>query len=202
MRHWTESLIAQIMAFGRGEVIIWTNVYFLPIVSRSTKFLARKYIRNVVFKISAILSWSQYAAIPWNTETKMSSFWRNLRHCPHWKLSKWQLPVQSMTKISSKWWQFCSVLLSVCHRSFVWRIYLPIGLVVQMDQLCRTWMISSVWSSNSLLNYFDSAIGNVTHNWTANESLQPRSYMLQLNWRSDTRRFHLLVPDLQTSSNG
>ena len=41
-----------------------------------------------------------------NTETKMSSFWWNFHHWLHWKLSKWQLPVQPMMKISSKWRHF------------------------------------------------------------------------------------------------
>ena len=30
----------------------------------------------------------------------------NFRHWLHWKLSEWQLPVQPVTKISSKWWHF------------------------------------------------------------------------------------------------
>ena len=40
------------------------------------------------------------------TETKMSSFWWNFHHWLHWKLSKWQLPVQPVIKISSKWRHF------------------------------------------------------------------------------------------------
>ena len=40
------------------------------------------------------------------TETEMSSFWRNFRHWLHWKLSFWQLSVQPVMKISSKWWHF------------------------------------------------------------------------------------------------
>ena len=40
------------------------------------------------------------------TETEMSSFWRNFRHWRHWKLSFWQLSVQPVMKISSKWWHF------------------------------------------------------------------------------------------------
>ena len=41
-----------------------------------------------------------------DTETKMSSFWRNFNHWLHWKLSFWQLPVQPVMKISSKWKHF------------------------------------------------------------------------------------------------
>ena len=40
------------------------------------------------------------------TETEMSSFWRNLHHWLHRKLSKWQLSVQPVMKISSKWLHF------------------------------------------------------------------------------------------------
>ena len=36
----------------------------------------------------------------------MSSFWRNFHHWLHRKLSKWQLSVQSVIKISSKWQHF------------------------------------------------------------------------------------------------
>ena len=36
----------------------------------------------------------------------MSSFWWNFHHWLHWKLSKWQLPVQPVIKISSKWQHF------------------------------------------------------------------------------------------------
>ena len=36
----------------------------------------------------------------------MSSFWWNFHHWLHRKLSKWQLSVQPVTKISSKWWHF------------------------------------------------------------------------------------------------
>ena len=40
------------------------------------------------------------------TETKMLSFWWNLHHWLHWKLSFWQLSVQPVMKISSKWRHF------------------------------------------------------------------------------------------------
>ena len=41
-----------------------------------------------------------------DTESEMSSFWWNFHHWLHWKLSKWQLPVQPVIKISSKWRHF------------------------------------------------------------------------------------------------
>ena len=62
----------------------------------------------------------------------MSSFWRNFNHWLHWKLSFWQLPVQPVMKISSKWRHFrfsgddcmmtssngnISALLAICARS-------------------------------------------------------------------------------------
>ena len=40
------------------------------------------------------------------TETEMSSFWWHFHHWLHWKLSFWQLPVQLVMKISSKWQHF------------------------------------------------------------------------------------------------
>ena len=41
-----------------------------------------------------------------NTETEMLSFWWNFHHWLHWKLSFWQLSVQPVMKISSKWRHF------------------------------------------------------------------------------------------------
>ena len=41
-----------------------------------------------------------------STETEMLSFWRNFHHWLHWKLSIWQLPVQPVVKVSSKWQHF------------------------------------------------------------------------------------------------
>ena len=41
-----------------------------------------------------------------NTKMEKSSFWWNFRHWLHRKLSKWQLPVQPVMKISWKWWHF------------------------------------------------------------------------------------------------
>ena len=61
------------------------------------------YFVECVSKIKHILSVIHYTI----TETKMSSFWLNFHHWLHWKLSFWQLPVQPVIKISSKWRHFC-----------------------------------------------------------------------------------------------
>ena len=50
--------------------------------------------------------WENMYSLILFTETKMSSFWRNFNHWLHWKLSFWQLPVQPVMKISSKWRHF------------------------------------------------------------------------------------------------
>ena len=42
-----------------------------------------------------------------HTETEMLSFWWNFNHWLHRKLSFWQLSVQPVMKISSKWRHFC-----------------------------------------------------------------------------------------------
>ena len=53
------------------------------------------------------------------TETEMSSFWWNFHHWLHWKLSKWQLSMQPVTKMPSKWQHFrfsvVPVYTSSCH---------------------------------------------------------------------------------------
>ena len=55
------------------------------------------------------------------TETEMSSFWWNFHHWLHWKLSKWQLPVQPVMKISSKWRHFrFSVKINKAYNDVTW----------------------------------------------------------------------------------
>ena len=54
--------------------------------------------------IMSVSKWSyQPQGFPF-TETEMLSFWQYLPHWLHWKLSKWQLPMQPVMKILSKWW--------------------------------------------------------------------------------------------------
>ena len=78
------------------------------------------------------------------TETEMSSFWWNFHHWLHWKLSKWQLPVQPVMKISSKWRHF---RFSV--ESFLWDVithpcpYINGGLAKPSLKLCHVWVITS-----------------------------------------------------------
>ena len=50
-----------------------------------------------------------------HTETEKSSFWWNVHHWLHWKLSKWQLPVQPVMKISSNDDIFVSVSLHALY---------------------------------------------------------------------------------------
>ena len=48
----------------------------------------------------------RFDRLPLNTETKISSFRQNFHHLLQRKLSKWQLPVQPVMQISSKWEYF------------------------------------------------------------------------------------------------
>ena len=73
------------------------------------------------------LGWPHALLAVMVTETEMSSFWWNFHHWLHWKLSNWQLPVQPVMKISSKWRHFrfsggswdhtTALVLSWCSRA-------------------------------------------------------------------------------------
>ena len=52
-------------------------------------------------------------------ETEMTSFWWNFHHWLHRKLSYWQLSVQPVMKISSKWQHFCCSDISIWHNIHV-----------------------------------------------------------------------------------
>ena len=81
------------------------------------------------------------------TETEMS-FWWNFHHCLHRKLSLWQLSVQPVMEISSKWYFRFSVIVSfhkpmrcfdfevTCHECITvtssrarWRLRSPVSLL-------------------------------------------------------------------------
>ena len=55
-----------------------------------------------------LLTMVKACVIPNGSEMEMSSFWWNCHHWLHWKLSFWQLSVQPVMTISSKWQNFHS----------------------------------------------------------------------------------------------
>ena len=61
------------------------------------------------------------------------SFWRNLRHWLHWKLSKWQLPVQPVTKISSQWRHIRSSVIVRCQCHLQYSVAQPLSQSVITD---------------------------------------------------------------------
>ena len=92
--------------------------------------------------------WTGSALVQAITETKMSSFWRNFHHWLHWKLSFWQLPVQPVMNISSKWrlFRFSDRLSPVRRQALTrtsffwfhwfflpWYCYLSILLIQQLE---------------------------------------------------------------------
>ena len=67
-----------------------------------------------------LLAWPWQNTTHWNY---MSSFWRNFHHWLHWKLSFWQLSVQPVIKISSKWRHFrFSEGTTLPYRSITWHL--------------------------------------------------------------------------------
>ena len=86
-----------------------------------------------------------------NTEMEMSPFWWNFHHWLHWKLSKGQLLMQPVTKISSKWGCLC---FSEC-----WIIYRIMFLIFHNTKFCmdlyHQWgifMLCSTVPSNQWVN--------------------------------------------------
>ena len=77
----------------------------------SIRELSIKCLRPTLFyrRIKGYLHFLPFLSLRWRkyTETEKSSFWWNVHHWLHCKLSKWQLPVQPVMKISSKWRHFC-----------------------------------------------------------------------------------------------
>ena len=77
------------------------NVITYPLYNQSYF----KLVKGILVSVGIIVS--NFGTFCAYTEMKMSSFWRNFhhwlgenfRHWLHWKLSKWQLSVQPVTKI-------------------------------------------------------------------------------------------------------
>ena len=80
------------------------------------------------------------------TEREMSSFWWNFHHWLHWKLSFCELPVQSVTKIPSKWQYFCfSVYYQLISKpdnkaaAAAWPDPYVCALLAEMDTTLLAW---------------------------------------------------------------
>ena len=100
----------------------WTCLVMIPVVISYIYFLSHKNVsqwQKLCCDITIVNQSGHRLTRPnfsmtLSTETEMSSFWWNFHHWLHWKLSKWQLPVQPVMKISSKWRHFrFSVLVTL-----------------------------------------------------------------------------------------
>ena len=104
------------------------------------------------------------------TETEMSSFWRNFHHWLHRKLSKWQLSVQSMIKISSKWQHFrFSELRRTAGGSAHWVVWLWLSFKkIHFKTLSAKWqpfcfglyMLTTHWGRDKMDAIFQMTFSN------------------------------------------
>ena len=88
----------------------------------------------------------------------MMSFWRNFHHWLHWKLSFWQLSVQAVMKISSKWRHFhfnvwsCNRHLIIAHpfgmsfKVFIIDIYIYIYIDIYMKKNQQCYNVTTLSS--------------------------------------------------------
>ena len=75
----------------------------------------------------------------------MSSFWRNFHHWLHRKLSKWQLSVQSVIKISSKWQHFrFSVKVMFMHCCCVF-LHQSVDIHVDVECTLTLYLMNFSW---------------------------------------------------------
>ena len=94
-----------------GKILKWIllrNEYLIKTLSEP-KWHRRHLVAPGNYKSTHWLQMTHiYALLNWViiTETKMSSFWWKFHHWLHRKLSFWQLSVQPVMKISSKWRHF------------------------------------------------------------------------------------------------
>ena len=144
LTHWGRVKMAAILQLTSSNAFSWIKVYEfrsrfhcslflrvqLTIFQQGFRNCYKHSLRTVyhystytilcVFNMALLIKWYfGTETCPWGlqnyTETEMSSFWWNFRHWLHWKLSKWQLPVQPVIKISSKWRHFrFSVTIGDC----------------------------------------------------------------------------------------
>ena len=101
------------LSWSNDGLLYWMNSKFLIEIHTSLfKKMRLSLLQNVDHFVYASVYLYLFQKLkflllsPCNTETEMSSFWRNFHHWLHRKLSKWQLSVQSVIKISSKWQHF------------------------------------------------------------------------------------------------
>ena len=88
-----------------------------------------------------VISWTsirQNSQTDVYTETEISSFQRNYHHCVHRKLPIWQLPVQPVANISSKWRYFVSV-----YTMSIWRPLPSEVLCVKATSRSSRWSLDA-----------------------------------------------------------
>ena len=93
---------------------IATVMHIVDIVNYIPQII-RSYCALVCFSVSFMVYIGHFVPVSMSyTESKMW-FWCNFHDWLHWKLSFWQLPVQLMMKISSKFPFQCIDLVNLCY---------------------------------------------------------------------------------------
>ena len=77
------------------HISCWRLKEKLPVVTSSWRI----WTNSLVITYFTIVNIYKHSK---NTVKEMSSFWLHFHHWLHWKLSKWHLPVEPVTKMSSK----------------------------------------------------------------------------------------------------
>ena len=106
----------------------------------------------------------------YTSETAVQFFWRNYHHWLHWKLSKWQLLVQPLMKMSSRWQHFHFSVFHYAHRSVDSGI--NIGFIVRILYF-QQYVISGVFSKKAALSLKTTFLAR----WNSRMSSRPRILM-------------------------
>ena len=122
-------------------IIMWLSVMMRPWYGNA--FCITKGQRSRPFMISLLLAWTsslkrkclhfQEIFIPGCTGS--CHFWRNFYPWLHWKLSKWQLPLQPVMKISSKWPHYHFSVVMQTINSDKWVVSQPLIYVTNAGNI-------------------------------------------------------------------
>ena len=89
---------------------------------------------------------NQFEFCPKFTETEMLAFWWHFRHWLHWKLSFRQLSMQTVTKISSKWWHFCFSVRRIRYPWFFVQICFARHIIAFANKNGFQWATLCLWT--------------------------------------------------------
>ena len=142
-------------ARSRVNLLKYNNVWLE--VKKLKHFILNVMLSSPVNEMNNTLTAINGTTCITKTKTEMLSFWQNFNHWLHQKLARWQLPVQPVIKIPSKWRQLCFIegySIKLCWCGYYGSAGVVYGSIKQSYSILFWYGVVITWNCKVVCDYW------------------------------------------------